>query len=135
MNTKIVCAASFAVAMLAFAQASPSSAASFATPGGSVEIAVPAIGAGAIVPVFDSRTYADPYYGQRWWWEYHRRPHRHGGKVRIVKSRYAYGCGYYNCYTGKFGYRNRTAYTMGIFGYTYPSPTRYPEIGFGVVVH
>ena len=73
----------------------------------------------------------DPYYGLRYWWAHQQHP----GKIHVYKSRYARGCGYYNCYSGKFGYRNRIPVTSSIFPYRYPGPNAPPEIGFGIVVY
>jgi hypothetical protein len=131
-------AASLAVAGLAFGQPAPSSAALLTSPGAPVETAMIPADTGGIMVASGSEWYGDRFYGQRWWWTYRHHP----GKVRVFKSRYVRGCGYFNCYSGKFGFRNRVPVTSGIVRYrgcrsacSYPSPYWPPEVGFGVVVH
>ena len=117
---------------LAIAGASPSSAVTLASPGALTNMAAPVAQAGNIELV----RYTDRYYGQRWWWGYLEKPH--GRCLRVVKSRYVRGCGYYNCYSGKFGSTNRVARTGAFRGgqlYVYPFTNTYPEAGFGIVIH
>lgn len=119
-------------AFLAFAGASPSLAVTFTSPGALTKPIVAATQTGNVELV----RYTDRFYGQRWWWAYRHKPH--GRCLRVVKQRYVRGCGYYNCYSGKFGYRNRVAksgaYRNGKL-YIYPHSRSYPEGWFGIVVH
>jgi len=87
---------------------------------------------------FELASYADSFYGQRWWWS-HRYPiHRHRAYVR--NSHFVYGCGRYNCYDGRVGFPNRLPLTTNVYrcpdgACVYPIPTGYPYTGFAVVVH
>jgi hypothetical protein len=130
-----LCTVFFVAVALVIAQSSPSSAA-LLTPGAPVQTAA---GSDGIALATYASRHGERFYGQRRWWAYRYHP----GKLRVYRSRLVYGCGHYNCYDGKSGFRNRLPITMGVYPYwrcckvySYPrnlEPDWYPD--FGVVVH
>jgi hypothetical protein len=140
MKRTSLSAATLAIVSLIFAWSLPSSAGSLSSPGAALQMRAISSGSNGIEPVSHIRYYwGDRFYGQWWAWGYRYYTHRRD-KVHVSRSRYAYGCGYYNCYSGARGDRNRVPFTSGKFRYQTCDGTcspvySYPEPGFGVVIH